>query len=435
MKTIILYLENAVVKFIAAILLALIVIGGQTWFDNSGKAKIPELQSKLTSILSDTEKLLSEIRAIQNEIDDLKKQKTKIDAEIEQRKKVGGLTRIKNSYLSAKSMAVSVKIKRKEIEYLDPNSRLVNLNKQKDDISSEIALANRSYLVRFQENFRAKIFSYVLFFFFILLIEPIFKALFLYYIVGSYIEKRPPVRSIAPNENYARIKMPNADPSLFVQIKEGEHFYLRGGWCKERANVTTKTKLMWRWNAPLITFAANLFELVDYSANGSSGEITITSPESDLFIGEIDLTGTNGFVIRPKYLIGVTNRVKIKTIWNFSLHNILSGRIRQIVLHGDGRIIVSGAWGIDIKSATSEKNHRIEFPMLLGYDAQADYSLCRTETFWHYFRKEAGLFDIKIQNGNFITQKKVWTYTKKDAIFIEKFFDTFINGVGSILGL
>ena len=61
----------------------------------------------------------------------------------------------------------------------------------------------------------------------------------------------------------------------------------------------------------------------------------------DLFIGEINLEGTNGLVIRPKHLIGVTDGVKIRTIWNFGLHNLFSGRIRQVILYGKGRIIIN----------------------------------------------------------------------------------------------
>ena len=71
---------------------------------------------------------------------------------------------------------------------------------------------------------------------------------------------------------------------------------------------------------------------------------------------------------------------------------------------------------------------------MIGYDTGASFALCRTETWWHYYRKEAKLFDIKIENGTFITQNNTWSYSNKNATFIENIINAFLNGIGTILG-
>ncbi len=275
---------------------------------------------------------------------------------------------------------------------------------------------------------------YMVEFFLLLIFLPVIISLLLYYVFAGVVEGFRPIVADGKSDSAMGIAVTDSDVSLDLEIGGNEHLYLRGGWCKKKSNVNVRTKLMWKWRAPLVTFAADLFELVDFSASGSvPGKITVTAPEPDMFISRIDLGSGRAVVIRPRHLIGVTDGIMIKTYWNFSLHNILAGKIRQIVLYGNGCILVSGSWGVS-SSTVSQDNCKIESDLLVGYDAHASYSLCRTETWWHYFRKEASLFDIKIENGTFVTQNNNWSYTNKNASFIEKAVTAFLNGIGSILG-
>ena len=275
---------------------------------------------------------------------------------------------------------------------------------------------------------------YVIDIFLMLVFFPVIISLILYYGFGKVVDGFRPIVADDKKDSSRGIAVSDSDVSVDLELYRKEHLYLRGGWCKKKSNVNAKTKLMWKWRAPLVTFAADLFELVDFSASGSTpGKLTVTAPDPDMFISRVDLGPGRAIVIRPRHLIGVTDGIKIKTYWNFSLHNILAGKIRQIVLYGNGYILLSGSWGIS-SATVSEDNSKIESELLVGYDAHASYSLCRTETWWHYFRKEASLFDIKIENGTFVTQNNCWSYTNKNASFIEKAITAFLNGIGSILG-
>lgn len=307
---------------------------------------------------------------------------------------------------------------------------LLRVQRKEFDLSKELASSFDDCLKHNSKYFLRNTIDIFLF----LLFFPLIASAILYYGFAKVVEGFRPVIINGNNGNVVDIAVSESDVSIDIELSGKEHLYLRGGWCKKKSGVNAKTKLMWKWDAPLVTFAADLFELVDFSAAGSSpGKLTVTAPNPDMFISRIDLGPGRAIVIRPRHLIGVTDGIRIKTYWNFSLHNIFAGKIRQIVLEGDGFILVSGSWGIS-SSTVAGDNSKIESNLLIGYDAHASYSLCRTETFWHYFRKEASLFDVKIEDGTFVTQNNSWAYSNKNASFIERAATAFLNGIGSILG-
>ena len=104
-----------------------------------------------------------------------------------------------------------------------------------------------------------------------------------------------------------------------------------------------------------------------------------------------------------------------------------------MVLYGNGRIFVYGYQGVN-NIVAEEKDYKIESSLLIGYDAHAAFSLCRTETWWHYFRKESELFDVKIKDGIFLTQTTSGVYRNPEANWLEKCVNFILNGIGSILG-
>ena len=308
--------------------------------------------------------------------------------------------------------------------------QLLKAEREKLEINIELAASLPDCFARNFKHFP----RYMIELFIMLIFFPVIISLVLYYGFARVVEGFRPIIADDKKDSSRGIAVSDSDVSIDLEICGKEHLFLRGGWCKKKSNVNAKTKLMWKWRAPLVTFAADLFELVDFSAAGSApGKLTVTAPDPDMFISRIDLGPGRAIIIRPCHLVGVTDGIKIKTHWNFSFHNILAGKIRQIILYGNGYILVSGSWGIS-SATVNQDNSKIESNLLVGYDAHASYSLCRTETWGHYFRKEASLFDIKIENGTFVTQNNSWSYTNKNASFIEKAITAFLNGIGSILG-
>ncbi len=284
------------------------------------------------------------------------------------------------------------------------------------------------------KNCSKDIFLYAFYIFVLLALSPLLVSLLTYFVIARFVEKSAPITALKKAPATQSIDMTKAQAALTTHLSGNEHLYLRGGWKGATCNLQAQTRFMWKWQAPLITFAADLFELVDFSAENSEGDITITAPEPDYYIAEIALSRNSAIVIRPRHLIGITDGIKIKTVWNLRLHNILAGRVRQVILYGNGRVFIYGTQGITENNAV-KNNYKIEAARLLGYDAHASYSLCRTETWWHYFRKEAALFDIKIEKGIFLTQTISYTYSKTKQNAIEKCVNFVLNGIGSFLGL
>lgn len=275
--------------------------------------------------------------------------------------------------------------------------------------------------------------QYVCYFAGLFLFVPIVFSLFIYYGVAAWVERCKPKKR---NEG---LRLENVDffvkkSSLDVLLASQECLYFRGNWVGERSGVSAKTKMMWRWRSPLITIAAELFELKAFwSLENEEGKIKITAPEADLYVGQINLKEGTSIIISPRHLIGVSDGIQIRTRWNLNMHSLWAGKLRQVVLCGPDRLFVYGFQGID-HEVIGISGCKIEANRLIGYDIQAMYSLCRTETWWHYFRKEAGLFDVKVQDGLFIRQTSSGVYRSPDEHWVEKVINCLFNGIGSIFG-
>lgn len=294
---------------------------------------------------------------------------------------------------------------------------------------------SRWYFVKqsFRENFRRFLFYAM----FLVFIVPVLWKVFIYYAIARFIETRAPVKASGTDEYVPSIVIPaEGVVSLDYPLEGAQKLYLRAGnWGKRRTNIKARTKFLWNYHFPIVSIAADLVELVELTAlPGKSGSVAITSPDPDMFISRIQLTGDRGIVIRPRYLIGVTEEVDIRTKWNFNIHNILSGRIRQIILYGNGTVFITGCWGIDCKAGQPDQDNKIEDNLILAYETSSEYSLCRTETFWHYLRNSATLFDLRIRKGTFLTQNNTPRKNKTNETVFERILGAVLNGIGNFLG-
>lgn len=279
---------------------------------------------------------------------------------------------------------------------------------------------------------------------FVLLTPPLWLV-FMYYVVAALVEKFPPIRIKVRDDDGAHEPVFHRSArSITFTIPEGRKFYLRaqgGDWGKERRDVTCRTKFMWRWKAPLVSIAADLVELLAYRGEPGAknpGQIKLTSPKDDeVYIQQIELNGGPGLVLTPRHVIGLTDDVEVRTVWSFKLHNLISMRLRHIVFFGTGTIFIIGGRGIDVQRIEpgSCEVHKIEDGVLVGYVPGAAYSLCRTQTFWAYFRGMTSLLDYKLCGGTFLTQNLVGR-SEKEVLGsgLDRFLSVLLNGIGKLLG-
>ncbi len=322
---------------------------------------------------------------------------------------------------------------------------LNDLVREKDNLVSRLEEIPKSVYNEFSLEWNKRGIRILLFTICLVLFTPPLWLVFMYYVAAAIVEKFPPIRirskcaDDAPEPTFHR-----AARSITFTIPEGRKFYLRaqgGDWGKERRDVTCRTKLMWRWGAPLVSIAADLVELLAYRNAPDAktpGQIKLTSPKDDeVYIQQIELNGGPGLVLTPRHVIGLTDDIEVRTVWSFKLHNIISMRLRHIVFFGTGTIFIIGGRGIDVQKIEpgSSAIHKIEDGVLVGYVPGAAYSLCRTQTFWAYFRGMTSLLDYKLCGGTFLTQNLVGKQEKEVlGSGLDRFLSVLLNGIGKLLG-
>ncbi len=308
------------------------------------------------------------------------------------------------------------------------------LELKKLQLQAELSGFDRNLTERFiivcREKFLLRMSAILIF----LLAMPLVISLVVYFVIARFAERVCPFYLPDTPQTPSGVTISPATPSLTVKISGREHFYLRPNWCRAKSSITAATRFIWKKSAPLVSFAADLFELIDFSADGGScGEFTVTPPVENLMISEISLEENSSIILRPRHLIGVSDGIRIRTIWDFSPVNIICGRIRQIQFCGKGRILIAGAWGIEA-GVVSGHPHVIEEEMIVAVSGDSGYAPFRSATWWHYFRKKSPLFNIRILSGTVICQNHPWEYRKPNASLLERCVNFFLNAVGSFLG-
>ena len=308
---------------------------------------------------------------------------------------------------------------------------------QREFRTAREALENaRSGMVEKSDVFRTKyLIAALMTGIFTLILLPVLAKILMYYLAAPLVVKLPPVRLADECGSEQKIVFFPGATALDMELPCGTPLFLRSGdWGKKRTGVTARTRLMWSWRYPLVTFSAGLCELVEMiPESGKRAVVTITSPTPDVFVARVDLNG-GSVVIRPRFLAGFAGDVQIRTRWSFHLHNLLSGRVRHIILGGTGTLFVTGSWGVDAARPEEGQDWRIEDDLLFGYSTDAEYALCRTETFWHYFRGKATLFDRRMKKGIFFTQHNRMEPGKTAGTFLERTVNALLNGIGGLLG-
>jgi len=347
--------------------------------------------------------------------------------------------------LTAEQKRLELQIETIEAAIARYRDSIAQLDKNREMLIFQLDSVTRSLTESMSQEWDANGLRILLFAICFVLFTPPLWLVFMYYIVAAVVEKFPPIRIKAKDGgNVPEPTFHRAARSITFTIPEGRSFYLRaqgGDWGKERRDVTCRTKFLWRWGAPLVSVAADLVELLSYRndpAAKTPGQIKLTSPRDDeVYIQQIELNGGPGLVLTPRHVIGLTDDVEVRTVWSFKLHNIISMRLRHIVFFGTGTIFIIGGRGIDVQKIEpgSSAIHKIEDGVLIGYVPGAAYSLCRTQTFWAYFRGMTSLLDYKLCGGTFLTQNLVGRQEKEVlGSGLDRFLSVLLNGIGKLLG-
>jgi hypothetical protein len=178
--------------------------------------------------------------------------------------------------------------------------------------------------------------------------------------------------------------------NLTVALKPSETLTARMDWVhRHQEDCRKRTRLLWKWSSPFISYASGLHHLTEIRAPEISGaEVGLAHSKNPLYAAiEIELINHPGFIVHPKYIVGISGNIQIRSYWRiFSLHSWVSGWFRYISFYGTGRIYISG-YGYVRKTVPDGSVSSVNPSLIVGFDGRLEYKISRTETFVPYWKK------------------------------------------------
>ena len=221
-----------------------------------------------------------------------------------------------------------------------------------------------------------------------------------YFLLAPLASRAPPVQLISPRDDRQQVQFDcsAAVKRLPVTVPPQASLYARAACVKEYAIGSSKrTELMWNWSAPLISYAAGLWELTRVDGGETGCEVSLWSGvDADRQLVLVDLNDHPGLVFRPRHLVGLIHQpgmLRLRRKWRLlSLHAWCTLQLRYILLEGTGQVVLWALGGVESASPITGQRC-VTQSAVAGFDGRLQYSVRRNETFWPYLRGREPLFD------------------------------------------
>jgi hypothetical protein len=267
---------------------------------------------------------------------------------------------------------------------------------------------------------------------------PLWKVLW-FFAIAPLAGRAAPLRLAAPaGATGGRIRIGAPEKSCVLSLVPAAKLFARMGWVQQYTPTAAKrTRFVWKWDAPLISLAAGLVEMTEWGTweDGKDRVVLSSGLDPDQFVCRIDLTDHPGLVLRPRYVVAVTDGVTVRTRWNLlSLHSWIAGTFRYILFCGSGSVLIYGYGGI--RPIEPGEGCRIEESLVLGFEGAVDFSTARTETFWPYFRGKTSLFDYRFDGAGWVLSQQALADALRGAANpFRRAVDAVLGGLGKLIGL
>ena len=258
---------------------------------------------------------------------------------------------------------------------------------------------------------------------------------FWFYIVAGFAKSASPLRyEISASGSAIAVA---EGTTLEAPVKQD--FACRPEWVKSWPPETKRrTKALWDWQAPAISYVAGLRELSCFSVENATAALTVTlgaGNNPNMHLLRLDLEDHPGFVLRPDRVVAISGNLGIRTKWNFvNLNSWVSGSFRKILFYGTGTLYIRGYGGVNaIDCGNSPRNMEEDF--VIGYDSRSVFRTVRTETFWPYFRNKTSLFDYAFSGpGLTLSETAKPSGAKNTDNPLKRTLDAILNPIGKLLG-
>lgn len=234
-----------------------------------------------------------------------------------------------------------------------------------------------------------------------IILSPVLIRLFCYYVLVPAAMRRPALRLSAGSD----VPIPpvaRSGVSVALQLATGEELLVRQDYL-QTTSLVAKSGTRWLldpWR-PLTSFATGLTFLT--RIEGSDGTTTISArrdPHAEVTV--IALPAGAACMLQPRALAAVVHFVdrplKVTSRWRLgSLNAWLTLQLRYLIFHGPARLIVKGGRGVRVEPAANGRVFGQD--QLIGFSADLDYAVTRTETFWPYLLGRELLFKDRVDRG------------------------------------
>ncbi|HEV2796725.1 MAG TPA: hypothetical protein VGV65_03825 [Nocardioides sp.] len=229
----------------------------------------------------------------------------------------------------------------------------------------------------------------------------------------------------------ASLRTTVAERTLTVQLAAGEVLSARSEHVRP-VQGRIRSRLLYDWSAPFISFAAGLYGLSRITGDGDATSATLATPDDpDSYLMRIDFRDHPGLVMRPRHVVGVIGTPVLETRWRWGLHSLATWQVRYIMFAGTGSLIVQGSGDV-VATNPQGGSTRMEQNLVMGFDSRLVVGVNRTEVFWPYLWGRTPLVDDEFAGSDPLFWQKSSVDGPRNPI--AKAFDAFFSAFGKVLG-
>ncbi len=166
----------------------------------------------------------------------------------------------------------------------------------------------------FKINF-LKYWDKTIYFIILILLSPLLWKFSWLFIIAPISQKRKAIHLINKMEEGSIADGMSAN-NLTVTLKPSENLTARMDWVhRHQEDCRKRTRLLWKWSSPFISYASGLHHLTEIRAPEISGaEVGLAHSKNPLYAAiEIELINHPGFIVHPKYIVGISGNIQISS--------------------------------------------------------------------------------------------------------------------------
>lgn len=266
----------------------------------------------------------------------------------------------------------------------------------------EDARTGKWWLIGVAERSGSKVLGYLgVVVFSIFFVPGLWKA-FWFYVVAPIASKAQPIQVAPPMGTHVTVSDPTSVQE--VELISGNTICTRGNWVNAYPSegVKKETRLLWSWKAPLVSYASGLHELTEWQMIGTTSQSLklCSGTDPNLKIVKV-IFSQAALVVRPSSIVAISGNLQLTTCWKLaSIHSWISGRLRHVIISGDGILYLCG-YG-NVHSETPQSKQRMSDNLLIAHDPGTFFRTVRTETFWPFLRGKAVLYDLQFEDQGLV---------------------------------